>query len=616
MGIDRELFLPVNREDMARRGWDELDFVFISGDAYVDHPSFANAVIPRVLESRGFRVGIIAQPDWRKLDDFLVMGRPRLAALVSAGNLDSMLSHFTAAKRPRSDDPYSPGGKAGRKPQRATVVYCNRAREAWKDIPLVIGGVEASLRRFAHYDYWSDSVRRSILVDSKADLLVFGMGERPVLEIADALSSGKPVQDIRNIRGTCYRSKGGELPPGSVFLPSFNHVSSDREAFAEAFRLQYLEQDPFSGRPVVQDQGAWHVVQNPPSLPLSTEWMDMIYDLPYARAPHPVYEGSGGIPAIEEVQFSITAHRGCFGSCSFCSISSHQGRMIQSRSDGSILREARILTELPGFKGYIHDVGGPTANFHSPACLKQVSRGSCTERECLWPDPCPNLDRGQSRFFSLLEKVRNVPGVKKVFVRSGIRYDFLLAANEPDLVSRLCEHHVSGQLKVAPEHVSPSVLRLMRKPGKEVFLKFKSAFEKANRNLGKKQFLVPYLMSSHPGSTLRDAVELAEFLREIRYHPEQVQDFIPTPGTVSTCMFHTGIDPLTGERVYVPRSAHEKKLQRALLQYRSPANRKLVEEALRSAGREDLIGTGSKCLIRPTGPSGRGSIRTRPGKRS
>jgi len=616
MGIGRDRYLPVNRQDMERRGWDEVDFIFISGDAYVDHPSFANAVIPRVLEKRGYRVGIIAQPDWRNLDDFLVMGRPRLAALVSAGNLDSMISHFTAAKRPRSDDPYSPGGKAGRKPQRATVVYCNRAREAWKDIPLIIGGVEASLRRFAHYDYWSDSVRRSILVDSKADLLVFGMGERPVIEIADALSAGTPVQEIRDVRGTCYRSKEGGWPSGSAVLPSFADVSNDREAFAKAFRLQYLEQDPFRGRHVVQDQGAWHVVQNPPSPPLSTEWMDMIYGLPYARAPHPMYEGSGGVPAIEEVQFSITAHRGCFGSCSFCSISSHQGRIIQSRSDESILEEARILTGLPGFKGYIHDVGGPTANFHSPACRKQASQGSCPDKECLWPVPCPNLDRGQSRYFSLLERVRKLPGIKKVFVRSGIRYDFLLAANRQDLVSMLCEHHVSGHLKVAPEHVSPSVLRLMRKPGKEIFLEFKRVFEKANGDLGKKQYLVPYLMSSHPGATLSDAVELAEFLRDIHCHPEQVQDFIPTPGTVSTCMFHTGIDPLTGERVYVPRSAHEKKQQRALLQYRSPANRKLVEETLRAVGREDLIGTGPRCLIRPSGPRRRTGNPSKPGRKS
>ncbi|HRW87570.1 MAG TPA: YgiQ family radical SAM protein [Thermovirgaceae bacterium] len=592
-------FLPVNRTDMERRGWSEVDFVFISGDAYVDHPSFANSVIPRVLEGRGYRVGVIAQPDWRRLDDLLVLGRPRLGVLVSAGNLDSMLSHFTAAKKPRSDDPYSPGGRAGTRPRRATVVYCNRAREAWKDIPLIIGGVEASLRRFAHYDYWSDSVRRSILVDSKADLLVFGMGEKPILEITSALSQGVPVNQIRGVKGTCFRSKGGDLPADAIILPSFEETVRNRTAFAEAFRLQYLEQDPFRGRPVAQDQGAWYVVQNPPSRPLSTEEMDWIYDLPYIRAPHPMYDERGGVPAIEEVRFSITAHRGCFGSCSFCSISSHQGRIIQARSDGSILREARILTGLPGFKGYIHDVGGPTANFHTPSCAAQLSRGACSDRECLWPGPCPGLETDQSGYFSLLKKIRSLSGVKKVFVRSGIRYDHLLTARDPGLVRELCEHHVSGQLKVAPEHVSPRVLRLMRKPGKEVFLEFKRQFDMANRDLGKEQYLVPYLMSSHPGSTIADAVELAQFLKEIRYHPEQVQDFIPTPGTLSTCMFYTGIDPLSGEEVYVPRSAHERKLQRALLQYRSPANWKLVQEALRTAGRQDLIGTRPGCLVPP-----------------
>lgn len=598
-----EGFLPVDREDLERLGWSEVDFVFITGDAHVDHPSFANAVIPRVLEARGYRVGVIAQPDWRRLEDFLALGRPRLGALVSAGNLDSMLSRFTAAKKPRHDDPYSPGGKAGGRPQRATVVYCNRAREAWKDIPLIIGGVEASLRRFAHYDFWSDSVRRSVLVDAKADLLVFGMGEKSILEIAEALSRGVPVGMIRDVRGTCRRAKGTDLPPGAVALPSFEEVSGDRAAFAEAFRLQYGEQDPFRGRPVAQDQGAWYVVQNPPSMPLSTEEMDWVYELPYKREPHPLYGDRGGVPAVEEVRFSITAHRGCFGSCSFCSITSHQGRVIQARSDASILREARTLTGLPGFKGYIHDVGGPTANFHSPACPAQLSRGSCPDRDCLWPEPCAALETDQKGYFELLKKVRSLPGVKKVFVRSGIRYDHLLAARDPKLIEDLCEHHVSGQLKVAPEHVSPRVLALMRKPGKEVFLEFMRKFDRANRKSGKEQYLVPYLMSSHPGSTLADAVELALFLKEIRYHPEQVQDFIPTPGTLSTCMFYTGLDPLTGEEVYVPRSAHERKLQRALLQFRSPANRKLVEEALVKAGREDLIGTGPHCLV---GPMGRG----------
>ncbi|HPD97733.1 MAG TPA: YgiQ family radical SAM protein [Synergistales bacterium] len=595
----RSTFLPVNRDDMGARGWDEVDFVFISGDACVDHPSFANAIIPRFLESRGYRVGIIAQPDWRSLKDFLVMGRPRLGALVSAGNLDSMLSHFTAAKKPRSDDPYSPGGKAGFRPQRATTVYCNRVREAWKDLPLVIGGVEASMRRFAHYDYWSDSVRRSVLVDSRADLLVFGMGERAIGEIADLLSKGVPVGQIRDVAGTCFKSRSEDVPVDSVTIPSFAEVSTDNQAFCEAFRLQHMEQDPFRGRSIVQDNGAWNVVQNSPAIPLSVKEMDDLYNLPYSRSPHPMYESSGGVPAIEEVRFSITAHRGCFGSCSFCSITSHQGRIIQRRSDESIIREAMTITRMPDFKGYIHDVGGPTANFHVPACSKQTRVGPCPDRECLWPEPCPGLERSHSAYFSLLRKLRDLPGVKKVFIRSGIRYDYLLASKNPDLIRELCEHHVSGQLKVAPEHVSEEVLGLMRKPGKEVFIRFSEAFDRANRQIGKEQYLVPYLMSSHPGSTLANAVELAEFLRDIGYHPEQVQDFIPTPGTLSTCMFHTGLDPMTGEQVHVPRSAHEKKLQRALLQYRSPKNRKLVEEALSLAGRNDLVGNHARALLRP-----------------
>lgn len=609
MSQERESFLPVNREDMELRGWDEVDFVFISGDAYVDHPSFANAVIPRFLESRGYRVGIIAQPDWRSLKDFLAMGRPRFGALVSAGNLDSMLSHFTAAKKPRSDDPYSPGGKAGYRPQRATTVYCNRVKEAWKDLPVIIGGIEASLRRFAHYDFWSDSVRRSILVDSKADLLVFGMGERAITEIADALSRGVPVEDIRSVRGTCFRAKESELPEDIVRIPSFDEVSGDKKAFCEAFRLQYAEQDPLTGKAIAQDNGAWFVVQNPPASLLSTDEMDEIYDLPYARSPHPIYEASGGIPAIEEVRFSITAHRGCFGSCSFCSINSHQGRIIQRRSDGSIIREALILTEMPDFKGYIHDVGGPTANFHIPACGRQTSQGTCRDRECLWPDPCPRLDTDQSEYFSLLRKLRGLPGVKKVFVRSGVRYDHLMAAKDPTLVRELCAHHVSGQLKVAPEHVSGNVLRLMRKPAKETFIEFKEAFDRANRDLGKEQYLVPYLMSSHPGATLSDAVELALFLRDIGCHPEQVQDFIPTPGSLSTCMYHTGMDPMTGRSVHVPKSSHERKLQRALLQYGIPRNRKLVEEALSSAGRSDLAGSRPGALLRPE------RTRRKPGRR-
>jgi uncharacterized radical SAM protein YgiQ len=599
-------FLPITREDMKKRGWDELDFLFVSGDAYVDHPSFGPAIIGRLLEKDGFRVGIIAQPDWRSTAAFKALGKPRLAVLVSAGNLDSLLNKYTAAKRFRSNDDYSPGGAAGLRPERATLVYTSRLRELWKDVPIIIGGIEASLRRFAHYDYWSDSVRRSILVDSRADLLIYGMGERQVREVAAGLAAGMSIGHIRDVRGTCYLAGSTDELWDYVEVPDFNAVKEDKKAFAEAFRLQYLEQDPIRGKTLVQAHDDVWLVQNPPARPLTTAEMDEIYELPYKRTYHPAYETAGGVPAIKEVKFSLVSHRGCFGGCSFCAIVSHQGRIIQARSRESILREAKLLTSLPDFKGYIHDVGGPTANFRLPACADQAERGACRGRQCLHPEPCQNLRADHGDYLELLRDLRALPKVKKVFIRSGIRYDYLLADTQGDFLRELCQHHVSGQLKVAPEHVAPKVTRLMGKPGKEVYQRFAAAYRQMNEELGKEQYLVPYLMSSHPGAGLREAVELAEFLRDMNYHPEQVQDFIPTPGSLSTCMYHSGLNPLTGEKVYVARDPHEKRLQRALLQYRDPKNYPLVLEALTKAGRQDLIGFDARCLIRPPQtPSGR-----------
>lgn len=588
---------------MNSRGWDALDFLFISGDAYVDHPSFGPAIITRLLEKAGYRVGIIAQPDWRDTKDFKAMGRPRLAVLISAGNMDSMLNKLTAAKKVRSKDAYSPGGQAGLRPDRATIVYANRIRECWADIPVVIGGIEASLRRFSHYDYWADSVRRSILVDSRADLLVYGMGETQVLEIAEKLAAGVPVDSIRDVRGTCYRTGSvDDLPEGFMEVPSHDRVSADKAEYAAAFQVQYLEQDPIRGHAVVQQQGDRYLVQNPPALPLSTREMDRVYSLPYERTWHPRYDAAGGIPAIEEVQFSITSHRGCFGACSFCAIGSHQGRIIQQRSHKSIIQEAQLLTRLPGFKGYIHDVGGPTANFRHTSCVKQLKAGTCRDRQCLFPEPCPQLDTDHSDYLRLLRELRALPGIKKVFIRSGIRYDYLMAGKYKEFLSELCEHHVSGQLKVAPEHVSRPVIEAMQKSGKESFLKFLAAFRRENERLGKEQYLVPYLMCSHPGSSLPDAIELAEFLRDIGYHPEQVQEFIPTPGSLSTVMYYTGIHPLTGKPIFVPKTTEQRQTQRALLQYRHPKNRRMVAQALRKAGRGDLIGFGKECLLRPERP--------------
>ncbi|MBP2640041.1 MAG: protein ygiQ [Firmicutes bacterium] len=595
-------FLPVCQEDLQERGWDQLDFLFVSGDAYVDHPSFGPAIIGRLLEKQGYRVGIIAQPDWRSTSDFTKMGRPRLGVLVSAGNLDSMLNKFTAAKKSRSTDSYSPGGQSGLRPERATLVYCSRIRELWKKTPLIIGGIEASLRRFAHYDYWSNTVRRSILIDSMADLLIYGMGEKQILQIAGKLAAGSKISDIRDVRGTCWLSASQDFNGDCVEVPSYQEVSLSKETFASAVKLQYLEQDPIRGKCIVQKHSANYLVQNPPAEPLTSDEMDEIYELPYQRTWHPMYDAAGGVPAIQEVKFSLVSHRGCFGACSFCAIVSHQGRIIQNRSHSSLVKEAETISHLPDFKGYIHDVGGPTANFRHLSCNRQKKQGACKNRQCLFPAPCKNLNTDHTDYLSLLRKIRALPGIKKVFIRSGLRYDYLMAGNNEEFLAELCQNHVSGQLKIAPEHVSSTVLDLMGKSGKEVYLRFAKAFQHATQKCGKEQYLVPYFMSSHPGAGLKEAVELAEFIRDLNYYPQQVQDFIPTPGSLSTCMYYTGINPMTGKKVYVARDLHAKQLQRALLQYRNPANYQFVYEALKEAGRMDLIGYGPKCLIRPPKP--------------
>jgi uncharacterized radical SAM protein YgiQ len=592
-------FLPISQADMQARGWEQLDFLFVSGDAYVDHPSFGAAILTRLLESQGYRVGIIAQPDWKDPAAFKVMGRPRLGALISSGVIDSMVNHYTASKKPRRDDAYSPGGRAGFRPDRAVIVYANRVREAFKNIPVIIGGIEASLRRFAHYDYWSDTVRRSILVDARADLLVYGMGERPLSEIAARLAAGEAIGAITDVRGTAYSAAILPAEPQEIILPSFEAVKDDRRQYAQAFFHQDQEQDPLRGRMLVQAHGDHFVVQNLPALPFDETELDRVYALPYQRAYHPVYREAGGIPAINEVEFSITSHRGCYGGCSFCALNFHQGRIVQRRSQESIITEAKALTRVPRFKGYIHDVGGPTANFRSRACRRQEKAGVCRDRQCLEKGGCKNLIVDHREYLELLRKLRQLPGIKKVFIRSGIRYDYLMLDHNDQFFEELCAYHVSGQLKVAPEHVSARVLEKMGKPGRQVYDRFVAKFERINRKLGKKQYLVPYLISSHPGSELRDAVELAEYLRDIHHDPDQVQDFYPTPGTLSTCMFYTGLDPRTMQKVYIPRSPKEKAMQRALLQYRRPGNYQLVYEALLKAGRSDLIGFGPQCLIRP-----------------
>lgn len=592
----KRTFLPVCRQDLIQQNIRQLDFVYVVGEAYVDHPSFGHAIISRVLERAGYTVGMIPLPDWRTTADFTSLGRPRLGVLCSAGNLDSMVNHYTAAKKIRSTDSYAPGGRAGMRPDRATIVYCNKIREAFGGVPLIIGGVEASLRRFAHYDYWDGRVRRSILFDSRADLLIYGMGERPITAIADALAQGVPVREIRDVPGTAYIA--GEPPAGAAVLPDFETVRADKRQYALACKMQYGQ----TGVQAQRHMDKWLVV-NPPAAPLTTEEMDRVYALPYMRSYHPMYERAGGVPAIEEVKFSITSSRGCFGSCSFCALAFHQGRKISARSHQSILAEARQMTWEPDFKGYINDVGGPTANFRSGPCGKAAS---CPGRQCLYPKPCENLQISHRDYLSLLRKLRQIDGVKKVFVRSGIRYDYLIYDRDDTFFKELCAHHVSGQLKVAPEHISDNVLRYMGKPSRAVYDRFAGKFYQINQKLGKKQFLVPYLMSSHPGSTLHDAIALAEYLRDHRLNPEQVQDFYPTPGTISTCMYYTGLDPRTMEPVYVPCSYEEKQMQRALLQYRRPENYNLVYKALKQAGREDLIGFSPHCLIRPKGANRHG----------
>ncbi len=592
-------FLPISKKDMEERGWDSIDFLYISGDAYVDHPSFGHAILTRMLEAEGYRVGIIAQPDWKTNSDFMRLGRPNYAVLISSGAIDSMVNHYTVSKKPRSNDSYSPGGEIGHRPDRAVIVYANKAREIFKGIPVIIGGIEASLRRFVHYDYWDNRVRRSILLDSKADMLVYGMGEKPIAEIAALLAKGADISRIRNIRGTAYVADEFEAGEGSLLLPSFEAVNDSRTSYAKAFMVQYNEQDAITGKTLVQPHGDRFVVQNPPALPMSEKELDRIYSLPYERTYHPSYEAFGGIPAIEEVEFSITSHRGCFGGCSFCALNFHQGRIIQKRSQASIINEAKKLVWQPGFKGYIHDVGGPTANFRNRACDRQITQGACKSRQCMYPQPCKNLKVDHSEYLELLRKLRELPGIKKVFIRSGIRFDYLMLDKNDDFFRELCEHHVSGQLKVAPEHVVDRVLEKMGKPGRKVYDAFVKKFYEINKELGKEQYLVPYLISSHPGSDLKAAVELAEYLKKTGYTPEQVQDFYPTPGTLSTCMFYTSLDPRTMKKVYVPVTPKEKAMQRALLQFKRKENQQLVREALRLAGREDLIGYGRECLVRP-----------------
>ena len=596
-------FLPVTRAEMEERGIWQPDFVYISGDAYVDHPSFGAAIITRLLESRGYSVGIISQPDWRKKESISVFGEPRLAFLVSAGNMDSMVNHYTVAKKHRRQDSYSPGGQMGLRPDRAVTVYGNLIRQTYKDTPVILGGIEASLRRLAHYDYWSDSMKRSVLMDSGADLISYGMGEHSILEIAEALDKGIPVSSITFVPGTVYKAKKA---PEGILLPSFEALSAKKEAYAGSFRIQYENTDPFTGKVMAESYGTkGFVVQNPPAKPLTQKEMDEVYELPYMGTYHPMYEKQGKIPAIEEIQFSITSNRGCFGGCNFCALAFHQGRIVQTRSHGSILREAESYREKPDFKGYIHDVGGPTADFRHPSCKKQMTKGICTNRQCLFPKPCKNLEADHRDYLELLRKLRHLPGIKKVFIRSGIRFDYVNADPSPEFLNELAAYHVSGQLRVAPEHVSDQVLYYMGKPEHKVYEEFLKKFQRANEKSGKRQFVVPYLMSSHPGCTIKEAVKLAEYVRDMGFMPEQVQDFYPTPSTMSTCMYYTGLDPRTGEKVYVPKSAREKAMQRALLQYKNPENYELVKEALLKSGRSDLIGFDKKCLIRPRGGKGK-----------
>ena len=601
-------FLPITREEMKERGWDQVDFVYVSGDAYVDHPSFGHAIITRLLESRGYRVGIIAQPDWRKPESVQVFGEPRLGFLVSAGNMDSMVNHYSVSKKRRKTDAYTPGGEMGKRPDYACVVYGNLIRQTYKKTPIILGGIEASLRRMAHYDYWSDKLKRSVLLDSGADVISYGMGEHSIVELAEALDAGIPVEDITYIAGTVVKTKSLDSIYDAEILPSFEDLKADKMNYARSFYTQYLNTDAFNGKRLVEPYSDHlYVVQNPPAAPLTQMEMDDVYSLPYQRTYHPSYEAKGGVPAIKEIKFSLISNRGCFGGCSFCALTFHQGRIVQVRSHESLIEEAKEITKDKDFKGYIHDVGGPTANFRHPSCKKQMEHGVCKTRQCLFPSPCKNLDADHRDSVSLLRKLRDIPKVKKVFIRSGIRFDYLLADKKQEFLRELCEYHVSGQLKVAPEHVAGPVLSLMGKPEHKVYEEFTRQFYKMNEKIGKEQYLVPYLMSSHPGSTLKEAVELAEYCRDLGYMPEQVQDFYPTPSTLSTCMYYTGVDPRTMQKVYVPKSPHEKAMQRALIQYRNPELYDLVIEALHKAGRSDLIGFGPKCLVRPRQMRGSGN---------
>ena len=592
-------FLPICRDDMEKRGWSEADFVFVIGDAYVDHPSFGPAIISRLLERYGYKVCIIAQPDWKNDKSIDVFGKPRLGFLVCGGNMDSMVNHYSVSKKRRQKDAYSPGGEMGLRPDYATTVYCNLIRRTYKDVPIIIGGIEASLRRMAHYDYWSDKLKHSILVDSSADILSYGMGEHSMIEIAEALDSGINVSDITYVRGTCYRTKDiSGVSEDDILLPDYDSLTRDRLEYARSFYTQYINTDPYSAKTLVEGYGnRGYVVQNPPAYPLTQMEMDDVYDLPYMNNYHPIYESKGGIPAISEIKFSLTSNRGCFGGCSFCALTFHQGRIIQTRSHESLIREAEQMTHDPDFKGYIHDVGGPTANFRHKSCAKQDRYGVCTNKQCLFPEPCRNLKVDHKDYIELLRKLEAIPGVKKVFIRSGIRFDYVMADSSDEFLKELCEKHISGQLRVAPEHVSDNVLKMMGKPKNSVYESFIARYQKVNARTGKKQFVVPYLMSSHPGSTLKEAVELAEYVRDIGYMPEQVQDFYPTPSTISTCMYYTGVDPRTMQPVYVPHNPHEKAMQKALMMYRKPENYDLVKEALIKAGRQDLIGFDKKCLI-------------------
>jgi len=597
----RDQFMVISKDDMRKRGWEKLDFIIISGDAYIDHPSFGTAIIARVLEDAGFKVGIIAQPDWRSTADFKRLGEPKYGFLVSSGNMDSMVNHYSVSKNRRKYDNYSPGGESGHRPDRATIVYSNRLREAYGDIPIIIGGIEASLRRFAYYDYWDDSVRRSLLFDSRADLLVYGMGEKQILKIAENLEAGLDIKYINYLPGTAFIADELESLYDYELLPSYEEVKNNKKQYAYAYKIEYLEQDPIRGQQLVQKHGNRYLVQNPPVEPLNQEELDHVYSLPYQRNYHPMYERAGGVPAIKEVKFSLVSSRGCFGACSFCAISFHQGKMMTSRSKESLIKEAEKIISMDDFKGYIHDVGGPTANFRKPSCTDQLSRGMCKGKECMFPSPCSKLEVDHEEYFEILRELRKLSGVKKVFIRSGIRFDYLLEDQESrKYLKELAANHVSGQLKVAPEHVSDNVLSYMGKPGIEVFDKFRRAFYQVNEEIGLEQYLIPYFISSHPGSRLADAVELAEYLRDINHHPDQVQDFYPTPGTMATAMYYSGYDPRSMEEVYVAKSAEAKKMQRALLQYHKKENQQIVRKALKMAGRKDLIGYDKKSLVQPT----------------